>query len=279
MKSTTTIAALAFTLFATNAVLAQKKEKEVKYERIFYKDLKKETDDVIISVDNAVSNDAETKIKLKITNRTADYIIYKPEESKFVINGKEMSPKEKMLIIKPNESDFRVINLKGTDFNNVKSYSFIVDGLSKVSPEGTVLPAADFKLPASQNDFKAGDFTCTLGNLSKETDKTEAKFKVVYNGNKIGFVKPGKAAAKMPDGNEFANAKNSSSPIMLMKGQDDSFTCKWERMQGGKATDMQKVDMLVLWRETFSESAAVKIKAETIQLEFDEALSNEKGKK
>ncbi len=276
MKST--IIALALTAMATNAIHAQKKEKEVKYEKLFYKDLKKETEDLTFTVDNAVSTDGETKLKLKITNRTSDYIIYKIEESKFIINGKEIKPKEKALIIKPNSSDFKVINLKGTDYNKVKSYSFVVDGLSKVPVDGKSVSAADFKLPASQNDLKAGDFTCTLGSLSKQTDKTEAKFKCVYNGNKIGFVNPSKVGAKMPDGSEFANAKSSSTPIMLMKGEDDSFTLKWERMQGGKSMDMQKVEMIVLWRETFSESSPVKIKAETLDLEFDEVTSNEKGK-
>ncbi len=56
---------------------------------------------------DAVSTEAGTKFKIKIQNKTNDYIIYKAEESKFVINGTEVQPKEKMLLIEPNESGSR----------------------------------------------------------------------------------------------------------------------------------------------------------------------------
>jgi len=252
---------------------------EVKYVKIFYKDFKMETSDLTITVDNAVSTEAETKFKLKITNKTSDYIIYKPEESKFVINGKDLKPSEKWLIISPNDSDFRIINLKGAGYNTVKSYSFVVDGLYRVSSSAKGIAVPDFKLPPAQNEFKAENFTCTLGKLSKESDKTEAKFKCAYNGNKIGFIFPNKVSVKMPDGSEHANAKSKSKVIMLLKGETDDITLKWERMEGGKAMDMQKVDMMVKWNDTFSEVDPEKMKSETLELVFDETMSNEKGKK
>lgn len=264
------ILALAFVTAIGNIATAQK---EVKYEKLFYKDLTKETGDLKIMVDNAISTPAETKFKLKITNLTGDFIILKPEECVFMINGKELKPKEKWLIIKPNESDYRVINLKGTGYNEVKSYSFSLDGLYSVSSKGTVVSAPDFDLPAAKNDFEAGDFKCTVSNISKETDKTEAKFKCVYNGNKVGVVQTTKASAKFPDGKEYANAKSKSGAFLLMKGQDDTFTLKWERMEGGKAMDMQKVPMVIIWHETFMESEIVKLKSEKLDLEFDEVKS------
>jgi hypothetical protein len=49
-------------------------------------------------------------------------------------------------------------------------------------------------------------------------------------------------------------------------------------MEGGKKMDMQKVEMIILWRECFSEAAPVKMNAETLVMEFDEIVSNEKGK-
>jgi hypothetical protein len=259
-----------------NVAVAQKKEKEVKYEKLFYKDVKMDAGDISISVDNAVSTEGETKFKLKIINKTGDYIIYKPEESKFIVNGKEMKATEKWLTISPNESNFRIINLKGAGFNSIKNYSFVLDGLYRVVVAEKSIAAPDFRLPASQNDFKAEKFTCTLSSLTKESDKTEAKFKCAYNGDKIGFVYPSKAAVKMPDGNEYANAKSKASGIMLSKGQEDSFTLQWDRMEGGKAMDMQKVEMIIKWREAFNEASLEKMKSETIELEFDEAMSNAK---
>ncbi len=269
------ILGLALAISIGNAAQAQK---EVKYEKLFYKDIIAETAEVKIMVDNAVSTAVETKFKLKITNLSGNYIIYKPEESKFIINGKEMSPKEKWLIIKPNESDFRVINLKGA-FNEVKTYSFVMGGLYTVSTKAPVIPAANFELPAAKNDFEAGDFKCTVSNVYKESDRTEVKFKCAYNGKKIGFIQPSKAAVKMPDGKEYANAKSKSDLMLLMKGDDDSFTLKWDRMEGGKAMDMQKVAMVIIWHETFMESEAVSLKPETLKFEFDEATTTLKGKK
>jgi hypothetical protein len=259
-------------------------QKEVHYAKLYYKDTKVENPDVTITVDNAVSTEGETKMKLKITNKTNNFIIYKPEESTFVINGKESKAKEKWLIISPNESDFRIVNLKGPEYNKVKNYSFKVDGLYKVIMDKKTIAAPEFKLPPSQNDFKAGnDFSCSLKKLSKETDKTEAKFSCQYTGDKIGFVFPSKTAVKMPDGNDYASKVHSgllskSGPLILMKGNDDSFNLEWDRMQGGKTMDMQKVEMIIKWNDAFAEGSPEKMKSETIQLEFDETTSNAKGK-
>lgn len=276
------VLALVAVLIVNSSAIGQK---EVKYSKMYYKNLTKETDNITITVDNAVSTDGETKFKLKIENKTGNFLIYKPEESKFIVNGKEMKSKEKVLIIKPNSADFRIINLKGDKFNSVKTYSFVMEGLYSVSPDSKGIAAPDFKLPPSINDFSAGSFKCSMTKIYKESDATDVKFKCAYNGSKIGFIDPSKVAVKMPDGNDYAAAKQgggllggSSGPIMLMKGQDDSFNLKWDRMEGGRKMDMQKVEMTILWRECFSESSPIKMNPETLVMEFDEVVSNEKGK-
>ena len=257
-------------------------QKDVKYPKLYYKDLVTETTDISITIDNAVSTESETKLKLKITNKTSVYIIYKPEESKFIINGKEMKPKEKTLIIAPNESDFRIVNLKNPQSNTIKNYSFVLEGLYKVVPDSKGISVPDFKLPVAQNEFKAGNFNCSLSKLYKETDATDVKFKCAYNGDKIGFVSPAKIGVKMPDGNEYAAVKvglfANLKPLMLMKGQDDSFSLHWERMQGGQAMDMQKVEMFIKWNEAFTEASMEKMKSETLEIKFDEERSNKQFK-
>ena len=115
-------------------------QKEIKYNKIYYLPTKAVTDAVTISIVDAVSLDEETKFKLRITNKTNDYILYKPEESKFVINGKEVKPVEKWLIIVPNETGSRVVNVKGTGYNTVKNYTFIADGLYKLIFQVCVCP-------------------------------------------------------------------------------------------------------------------------------------------
>ncbi len=253
-------------------------QKEIKYEKIYYLDTKAESNDVTISIDNAVSTDAETKFKLKITNKTNDYIIYKPSESKFIINGKEINPQEKPLVIEPNESGSRVINTKG-NYNTVKDYSFVASGLYKVSTGTKSIAAADFKLPPSRNDFKAADFDCVLSKVSKETDETAVKFKCTYLGKNVGIIMPSKVTVKMPDGNEYANAKSKAAPLLFInKGEEDSFTLLWQRMPGGKDNDMQKVEMIIKWNDAFHESTPDKLKPVSLELKFDENTSNDKGK-
>jgi archaellum component FlaF (FlaF/FlaG flagellin family) len=256
---------------------------QVKYAKLYYKNTLVETNEVTLSVDNAVSTDVETKFKLKITNKTNDFIMFKPDECKFIINGKEIKPTEKPKTIEPNSSDWLIVNIKGGGYNSIKNYSFEIGGLYKVSTTGKVFETPDFKLPASKNDFKTGNYNLVLTKLVKESGKTEAKFDCSYNGDKVGVFFPSRMAVKMPDGNEYATLKPSGilakkGPIVLTKGQTESFSGNWEKMAGGKTMDMQKVDMQIKWNETFTEVDPEKLKNETLNLEFDEATSNEKGK-
>jgi hypothetical protein len=267
-------------LFTLSTAIAQK---EVKYAKLYYKDLKVENNEVTITVDNAVSTDGETKFKLKITNKTNDFLILKPEECKFLINGKEMKPSEKWLIIAPNESDFRIINLKGAQYNSVKSYSFQLDGLYKVSTSEKGIVTPDYKLPVNKNEFKTGNYTVKMSKLYKESDATNLKFEITYNGDKMGILFSERAGVLMPNGNEYATVKPTgllakTGPMMLKKGQTENVTLNWDRMEGGKTMDMQKVEMIVKFNEMFTEASPVKLKPETLSFEFDEFTSNEKGK-
>lgn len=262
-------------LLSTGTLMAQK---EVKYEKIFYKDIRTEHQDLSIVVDNAVSNDGESKFKLKIVNNTADYVLFKVSECKFIINGKEAQVKEKSLLISPNESGSRVVNVKGEGYNKVKNYEFIVDGLYKVPADAPGIATPDFMLPASRNDFKSGPFTCKLEKVKKESAVTNARFDCTYNGSKLGFIFPSKVAVKMPDGREYANEKSKASEIVLTRGESDYFTLTWSRMEGGSKMDMQKVDMLIKWNDAFVEMTPEKLPSKKLDVEFDEALTNEKGK-
>ncbi|MCD6010406.1 MAG: hypothetical protein K0Q79_268 [Flavipsychrobacter sp.] len=262
-------------LLSTNALMAQK---EVTYTKMFYKDVKAGHQDLTITIDNAVANEGESKFKLKIANNTADYILFKISESKFVINGKEIEVSEKALLISPNEHGSRVVNIKGAGYNSVKSYEYILDGLYKVPADAKGIATPDFMLPASRNDFKTGPFTCKLEKVKKESAVTNARFECTYNGSKIGFIFPSKVAVKMPDEREYANEKSKASEIMLERGKDDYFTLTWSRMEGGSKMDMQKVDMLIKWNDAFTEITPDKLPSKKLEVTWDEALTNEKGK-
>jgi hypothetical protein len=192
-----------------------------------------------------------------------------------------MKPSEKWLVISPNESDFRIINMKGAGYNAVKTYSFLMDGLYKVSASGKGIEAPEYKLPVSKNEFKAGDYTVKLNKLYKESDATNLKLDITYTGEKMGIVNGEKAAVLMPDGKEYAAVRPKgllakSGPMLLKKGQTETISLNWERMEGGKAMDMQKVDMIVKFNDMFTEAVPEKLKPETLSFEFDEAATNAK---
>lgn len=259
--------------FAVLCLLVSMTQAQKKYEKIFYVENKVETDEMTIVGKSAVSTEAFTKFNLVINNKNnEDIILYKPEESKIIANNKEYVPNEKPLKVGPADREHKVVDIKGADFL-ITGYSYEISGLYKVSTTTTSIETPDFQLPPSQNEFKTGNFTCTMTELSKQTDKTVVKFNCRYAGNKTGVIHPGRAAVRLPDGDEIATAKSNKTPVLLQKGESEKITLVWDRMQGGKATDMQKIKMMLVWRNTFVESDAVKLDPVKLDFKIDEKKS------
>jgi len=226
---------------------------------------------VTISIQSAVANETQTKFKLKVVNKTNDFILIKFAECKFVAGTTEVVPKEKDLLISPIENDFRVVNVMGV-FNSSEHCSFVMDGVYKISAKGNSVNAPDFKLPVNQPEFSAGPFNITNTDVYKQTDATKLKFNVVYTGNKTGYIFTTKPMVLMPDNNEYACAKPSGlfagpALITIKKGTSETFEVNWDRMPSGKTLDMQKVNMHVKWHDTFCELDPAKEK--TITIPFD----------
>lgn len=274
--SKTLLAVLALGLFNTS--LAQ--------DQIFYKSTSFENSDYSLLIDDAVSTYGSTKFKLKIINKTADFLILKPAECVFKINGKNSSSIDNDLIIPPNGTDSRVMTLPGTDFDRVLNYSFVLSGMYKISTSGTVVKAPDFTLPGGEIlVFKVGDaYTCTMDTLVKLSEKTSVTFDCLYEGAKIGMINPAKTAVKIPNGNEYPNARtNDANPstkgksdiLMLTKGQAAKIILEWGRMPGGKATDMAKIEMAILFKDAFSETTRQKLGGLTLELKYDEVKNKQ----
>jgi hypothetical protein len=258
-------------------------QNEVKYEKLYYKDVEQDYQDYSIKIDNAVSTAGVTKFKIKITNKGNDYILFKPSECVLKIQGKEEKITDKSIIIAPGSSDFKTLDVKGTGFNRVTSYELQLGGIYFISTEGKVVTVPNFNLPPSENEMKSGPVTLNMTSLEKTTGKTSVKFECMYTGSKVLIVDPGKIAVKMPDGYEYVNENKagllgSDGPYLLFKGDSEKLSLKWERMQGGKAMDMQKVKMEILWRKAFIESEPVKQKGQIVSLEIDTVTSEAKGK-
>ena len=245
------------------------------YKKIFYKDQTIDGPVMKITISDAVATNAEIKFKIKIKNNSNDYILYKPSESSFKIDGKSINPEEKPLIIAPNDDDYRVVNLKG-DYKKAADYDFITDGLYKINATSKGVATPDFKLPASQNEITAGPFVITLIKSKKETARTDARFKVKYTGDKIGIFEPNKVAMKMPDGKEYANYHSDRKPRLINK-EEIEFEVSWKEIPTVSG-DMQLVDMIILWRDAFKEITPQKIQGQTITVVFDKATTEAKNK-
>ncbi len=261
-------------LFMAASVIAKDKG----YKKIFYNNAKTEVSGVTIETEDAVSTGAELKFKLRIVNNTNNYILYKPHESKFVVDGKEITVSERAVLVAPNESGSRVVNIKGEGYNSVKQYAYLLDGLYSIPADTKGIPTPDFMLPAARNDFKTGNFGCDLIKVKKESGGTHVRFDCKYTGDKVGFIFPSKVAVKMPDNHEYANQKRNAPGIMLERGENDHFTLEWDRMEGGSRMDMQKVDMFIRWNDAYAEVVPTKMSSTKLELVMNEELTNEKGR-
>ncbi len=255
---------------------AQKKEKVIKYKKTFYKDQTIENADVKITIDDIVASITGMKFRINIVNKSNDYILFKPSECEFKIQDNKVKPVEKWLVIPPNDKDWRIVNITGPQYIIPENFNFLMDGLYKVTLDSKGNTTADFKLPAISNEFKTGGFSVTLDGSKKETDKTDAKFNVKYNGDKIGVIETNKIAIKMPDGKEFANYLRDK-PIILDKGTTDDFKVAWKDIPI-ESGDMQKVEMVVLWRDAFKEITPFKIPTINLTILFNKEMSMDKGR-
>lgn len=241
-----------------------------------------ETKEVKIEAVDGMAMMEFAKFKLKLTNTTTDYILYKPQESKFKLAGKEFAPEDKKVIfIQPLDKETKVIDVKSpTKEAHVDSFKYELKGLYRIPVNVPATPAPNFKLPASTNEFTAGNFKVELVNLKKETGETAAKFKVTYLGDGVGLVDPKQISAtgknhKNSNETTAANDKKSGGMI-LYKGESDTFTATFH--MEGRIVDMQLANMEIIWKDTFKESSLNKIDGTTLNFVVDPGLTAGKNK-
>ncbi len=140
-------------LIASTPAFAQKEKKVDPKHANHFKVAKVETDDYIVEVTDIFVRMEEAKCKVKITNKTNDYLVWNPSESVFKFEFGEFKPKEKEVIIKPNDKESKVLNVTGDTRFHVEALTLEIKGMSKVAATGTMVMAPDFQLPASMNDF------------------------------------------------------------------------------------------------------------------------------
>lgn len=265
---------LAGALLLSLGSFAQKDKKLDEKYYFCYKEVAFETDDYKIYIVDAVSQGTYTKFKLKVFNKTNDYLIFRPQEIVLSGNGQNIAGTDKQMIVAPNDETSRVIDFRGSNMQ-MEKFSLEIKGAYKVPANGAVSPAPDFELPPSKNDFKAGNYNCKLIDNKMKTDKTVARFGCTYEGDGIGILNPYKCAAIMPNKQENANVKKYNA-VLLEKGKYEDFFVHFAEVSG--AGDMQKEKIAIKWNDTFKESKLTPLKPVSVEIAMDPTKTDEKNK-
>jgi hypothetical protein len=261
---------LAVILFIGLGSFAQKKEKEKKDKekevvKYLYKEATVETDDYNIYVVDVIADFKKVKFKIKIFNKTNDYLLIKPTEFVYLAGDKTVLSLDKTYVVSPNEEETEVIDFKGGDML-VEKFTVEFKGIYKASAGGKINKVSDFDLPPTKNEFTSDNFTCSLKKHDLKTDKSIAKFDCMYVGDGVGIINPTKASAIMPKGQENVNHKKIK-PIILERGKKDDFTLVFTELVN--AGDMQKGGIKVKWNESFRESKLLPIGNAKLELVKD----------
>jgi hypothetical protein len=271
-------------MFLAGSAQAQKAKKIDPKQKFYYKEQSYENDEIKVTVVDIVSDAASCKFKIKVTNKTADYILLKPEEMTLIYDFGKFSPKANMSaiqgkdeLIKPKDNDSRVLSVVGDNRFQAEKFSIDLKGFYRISAKGEVYKVPDFKLPATVNDFEAGPFKVLMTNISKETKETALRFKVTYmrDDKHIGIINTGKAVMKLEDGREFAMANQKDKQDMIKDGKDEKYTYYYR--VPANITDMQFANLWIVWKDTFTDSELFPLTTSPINIILDEGLTE--GKK
>lgn len=260
---------------------AQRSPDDPKHEN-HYSVEKIDNDDLTIEFFDAHSQQEFTKVKLKITNKTKDYIFFKSSEAVFKYAHGDYKPKSggmfkgMDLLIEPMATETKVLTVSGDKKFHVKELKVELNGFYKIPADGKVQEVPDFQLPPANNDFTAGPFKCNLEKSKQETKETSSQFKCVYQGKEVAFVDPAKLSVKIKSGQLYANDNRKDKMEMLMPGEETKFTAQFH--VPGKIEDMQFATMFIVWKETFSESKMVPMKMMSANFVFDPGVTEGKNK-
>ncbi|MEZ4317478.1 MAG: hypothetical protein R3F61_08235 [Myxococcota bacterium] len=263
--------------------LAGKKDKEPAVDPAHanhYKPVAPAGDDVKFGAEDAWARDAEAKAKLTIVNDSADFVMFKVEESRFVLGGTEMVPKTGVLrgnviVVDPKSSANTVMAVTGAGLHH-DSMQINVTGAYLVPKNAPVQKAPDFRLPLESSDLKAGNFSCAVPKkIKQETDETAVRFKCRYEGSGVGLVDAKQIQVRLEDGQLFANDDRNMKPQIVLPGDELNVDATFH--VSAKVVDMQFATMYLVFNETFREGEPRAIEAAPLKLELDPAMTAAKN--
>ena len=276
MKRTIILSILISTIVSLGSY-AQVKPNDPRHVNIYNEIASLETDEYSINIQDVVSNFKYAKFKIIITNKTADYLLFKGEELTFVSGTIATKAKEKPVFIDPFSSKSKVIEFKGDENYHVDNFDVTITGIYRIAIAENNFNGPDFQLPPNAKEITAGPYTINLLKTEQQTQLTWARFSCKYNGQKIGFINPAKCVVKIQEGNEFSTTNLKPKYELLLPGEESKFYTEFQIP--AKITDMQFATMNIIWKDSFSESNPVALKSNTVNFSVDQTKTDIKNKK
>ena len=277
MKLNITKSLLTLVIIGATSVFAQDVSG---YEKVFYNSPDNQSNDNCeLTISKVVSTSEYSKLGLKISNSSSDFLFYNSKESTFTFPFGDKHPVEKAVYIKPGGSKTKTLSVNGGDQFLQKQYSVNIAGLYRIPMDGETTPVDNFKLPASSNSMTAGNFKIALQKYDASTKEAKAVFECTYTGDKVAIVNGSNLSVtatnkKTNEDVVYANDNKKSKPQILNPGDKVKVTASFHIP--GKIVDMQFATMNILWNNTFVETEAIPMDAFVFNLEMNEAMTEEK---
>jgi hypothetical protein len=238
-----------------------------------------ETSDYKIEIINAHTQTQFAIIKVRISNKTGNYIVYEPSETEFVFEHGTFKPYKKRIIIAPWQYTTRTIKVSGDSRFHVEKYTLNIKGLYVLPAKGKTYVAPEFSLPNTTNYFDIEDvYNCKVsGRIIKETQVTEVPFRCTYVGHGVGLIDPSKLVLRLEDGREFAVMKTGNFFTSISTAFGDAnivFPGEEEKVLAvfripSKITDMQFANMEIDFKDAFMDAQLTELYSPTIEFELD----------
>ncbi len=245
------------------------------FEKVYYHDKTVTQDDFDILVKNIIDYKDILKFALKVTNKSNCFIVYDKGKSKFIIDGKTLPANSKTKLISVSNSKTQTIDTDRSGLKKLESFGFLLDGLFILKEKEPSIEVVTFEIPMSKKDFSFGDVTCIVSIPVRKSQKMTVKIAMNNKGKDYIVVQPFRVGLKMPDGKIYTS-KNVKEIIVLAPQSKKNMTLKWDRMPKGNLNDMQKVDMNLIFNEVFFYTEKTKLDPLTVNLIWDEKLTDEK---
>lgn len=246
------------------------------YEKVMYNAVDTEAGDVSLSSKNVVAQADHCKLAFTVQNNSTDLLMYDANETEFVYSFGKKNPSLKSFILQPGDKKTKTLLVKGTENYLQKEFKMNVKGLYLIPVNGTVTSAPQFALPAATNSFDAGNFKVKLKKYDASTKEATAVFECTYVGNQIALIDASSLSVtanknKSTEEVTFANDDKKADVEILKK--NESIEIKAVFHIPGKIVDMQFATMKINWNNTFVETTAKPISAETVSFVMDAAAT------